>query len=88
MITLFGQTYAWNAPEMLLLGGAALILLALLILILRAAARASSTAEPLLREVSWLASRVQTLNDGQERLAGACTTSPRRRPSARPPCCK
>ncbi|MBL9073581.1 DNA recombination protein RmuC [Tabrizicola sp.] len=70
MITLFGQTYAWNAPEMLLLGGAALILLALLILILRAAGRASSTAEPLLREVSWLASRVQTLNDGQERLAG------------------
>ena len=70
MITLFGQTYAWNAPEMLLLGGAALILLALLILILRAAARASSTAEPLLREVSWLASRVHTLNDGQERLAG------------------
>jgi len=70
MITLFGQTYPWNAPEILLLGGAALILLAFLILILRAAARASSTAEPLLREVSWLASRVQTLNDGQERLAG------------------
>lgn len=70
MITLFGQTYPWNAPEILLLGGATLILLAFLILILRAAARASSTAEPLLREVSWLASRVQTLNDGQERLAG------------------
>ena len=70
MITLFGQTYPWNAPEILLLGGATLILLAFLILILRAAARASSTAEPLVREVSWLASRVQTLNDGQERLAG------------------
>ncbi|MBN8629657.1 MAG: DNA recombination protein RmuC [Rhodobacterales bacterium] len=70
MITLFGQTYAWNAPEMLLLGGAALVLLIFLALILRAAARASSTAEPLLREVSWLSSRVQTLNDGQERLAG------------------
>ena len=70
MITLFGQTYPWNAPEVLLLGGAALILLILLALILRAAARASATAEPLLREVSWLASRVQTLNDGQERLAG------------------
>ena len=70
MITLFGQSYAWNAPEVLLLGGAALILLVFLALILRAAARASSTAEPLLREVSWLASRVQTLNDGQERLAG------------------
>ncbi|MFC3086853.1 DNA recombination protein RmuC [Tabrizicola soli] len=70
MITLFGQSYQWNAPEILLLGGAALVLLILLVLILRAAARASSTAEPLLREVSWLSSRVQTLNDGQERLAG------------------
>ena len=70
MITLFGQTYTWNAPEMLLLGGAALILLIFLILILRAAARASSTAEPLMREVSWLSSRLQNLGDGQERLAG------------------
>lgn len=70
MITLFGQTYAWNAPEVLLLGGAALVLLGFLILILRAAARASSSAEPLLREVSWLASRVQQMGDGQERLAG------------------
>lgn len=70
MITLFGQSYPWNAPEVLLLGGAALVLLAFLILILRATARASSTAEPLLREVSWLASRLQNLGDGQERLAG------------------
>ncbi|MFZ1346391.1 MAG: DNA recombination protein RmuC [Tabrizicola sp.] len=70
MITLFGQSYPWNAPEILLLGGAALVLLAFLILILRATARASSTAEPLLREVSWLASRLQNLGDGQERLAG------------------
>ncbi len=70
MITLFGQTYAWNAPEMLLLGGAALVLLLFLVLILRAAARASSTAEPLMREVSWLSSRLQSLGDGQERLAG------------------
>jgi DNA recombination protein RmuC len=70
MITLFGQTYQWNDPEILLLGGAALVLLAFLILILRATARASSTAEPLLREVSWLASRLQNLGDGQERLAG------------------
>jgi DNA recombination protein RmuC len=70
MITLFGQTYQWNDPEILLLGGAALVLLIFLILILRAAARASSTAEPLLREVSWLSSRVQNLGDGQERLAG------------------
>ncbi|MFP5480515.1 MAG: DNA recombination protein RmuC [Alphaproteobacteria bacterium] len=70
MITLFGHSYAWNSPEMLLLGGAALVLLVFLILILRAAARASATAAPLMREVSWLSSRLQSLGDGQERLAG------------------
>jgi DNA recombination protein RmuC len=70
MITLFGQTHAWNDAEVLLLGGAALVLLILLVLILRAADRASATAEPLMREVSWLSSRLQSLGDGQERLAG------------------
>ncbi len=70
MITLFGQTYPWNSPEILLLGGAALVLLVFLVLILRAAALASSTAAPLMREVSWLSSRLQALGDGQERLAG------------------
>ena len=39
MITLFGQTFAWNDPEALILGAVAIILLALLILILRAAGR-------------------------------------------------
>ena len=70
MITLFGQTFRWNDPEALILGGLALGLLLFLILILRAAGRSASTAEPLLREVSWLSSRVQLLGDGQERLAG------------------
>ncbi|MDX5349542.1 MAG: DNA recombination protein RmuC [Paracoccaceae bacterium] len=70
MITLFGQTYAWNAPEVLILGGVALALLALLVLILRAAGRSAATAGPLMREVAWMASRVQSLSDGQERLAG------------------
>ncbi|MBS3979287.1 MAG: DNA recombination protein RmuC [Rhodobacteraceae bacterium] len=70
MISLFGQSHAWNSPEILLLGGAALVLLVFLVLILRAAARASSTAAPLMREVSWLSSRLQALGDGQERLAG------------------
>ena len=70
MIPLFGQTYAWNSPEILLFGGAALVLLVFLVLILRAAAQASSTAAPLMREVSWLSSRLQALGDGQERLAG------------------
>ena len=67
MITLFGQSYAWNAPEILLIGGALAVLAVLLMMILRATGRAS---EPLLREMGWLAQRVQGLSDGQERLAG------------------
>jgi DNA recombination protein RmuC len=70
MITLFGQTFQWNDPEVLLLGGVALVLLGFLILILRSAGRSATMAEPLMREVSWLASRLQQLGDGQERLAG------------------
>ena len=70
MITLFGQTYAWNAPEVLLLGAVALGLLALLLLILRSVSRSATAAEPLMREIGWLASRIQQLGDGQERLAG------------------
>lgn len=70
MITLFGQTYQWNDPEVLVLGGLAVVLLGFLVLILRAAGRSAATAAPLLHEVSWLASRIQQLGDGQERLAG------------------
>jgi DNA recombination protein RmuC len=70
MITLFGQTYPWNAPEVLLLAAVAAILLVFLALILRAASRASAHAEPMLREVSWLSQKVQTLGESQERLAG------------------
>ena len=70
MITLFGQSYAWNAPEVLLIAALALILLIFLGLILRAASRASSSAEPLLREVTWLSQKVQTMGEGQERLSG------------------
>ncbi len=70
MITLFGQSYAWNAPEVLILSGAALLLILFLALILRAASRASSSAEPLLREVGWLSQKVQSLGESQERLSG------------------
>ena len=70
MITLFGQSYAWNAPEVLLFGGAALFVVILLVLFLRAAARSGAMAQPLLREISWLGQRVQLLGEGQERLAG------------------
>lgn len=70
MITLFGQTYAWNAPEILVIAGAALLLIGLLILILRAAGRSATMAAPLMREMGWLGQRVQALGEGQERLAG------------------
>jgi DNA recombination protein RmuC len=70
MITLFGQTYPWNAPEVLLIGGIAFVVLMALFLIWRASSRSAATAEPLMREIGWLANRVQLLGDGQERLAG------------------
>ena len=70
MITLFGQTYAWNDPEVLLLGGIALALLGLLLLILRSVSRSATAAEPLMREIGWLSSRLQQLGDGQQQLAG------------------
>jgi DNA recombination protein RmuC len=70
MISLFGQTYAWNAPEVLLIGGAFFGFVLLLVLILRAAGRSATMAAPLLREMGWLGQRVQSLSDGQERLAG------------------
>ncbi|MBL4929624.1 DNA recombination protein RmuC [Fuscibacter oryzae] len=70
MITLFGQSYAWNSPEVLILGGAALVLLIFLFLILRTATRGAQSTAPLLREMGWLSQRVQGLSDGQERLAG------------------
>ena len=70
MITLFGQSYPWNAPEVLLIAGAALLLAVLLVLILRAAGRSATMAQPLMREMGWLGQRVQALGEGQERLAG------------------
>ena len=70
MITLFGQTYPWNAPEILLLGGIAIGLLVFLGLILRASGQSAKMAEPLMREIGWLSQRVQQLGDGQERLSG------------------
>ena len=70
MITFFGTSYAWNAPEILMLGGAAFVLVVLLLLTLRAAGRSVAMVTPLSRDLGWMASRVQALSDGQERLAG------------------
>ena len=44
MITLFGMTFAWNSPEVLLIGGAVLMLLLMLLLIWRAAGRSGAMA--------------------------------------------
>lgn len=67
MITLFGQSYPWNAPEILLPFGGLLLILFILLLVLRASGRVSPL---LMQEMSWLSQRVQGLSEGQERLAG------------------
>ncbi|MCC0062756.1 MAG: DNA recombination protein RmuC [Defluviimonas sp.] len=76
MITIYGQTYAFDDPVVLAALGAAvlvLLLFALLIVTLRAAARSARMTEPLSYHLSQLGNRVQTLSDGQERLAGGLT---------------
>ena len=67
MITLFGQTLAWNAPEVLVPGAVLLLVLGMMLLVLRASGRVSPL---LMQEMSWLSQRVQGLSEGQERLAG------------------
>ena len=67
MISLFGQSFAWNAPEVLIPGAVLLLVLGLLVMVLRASGRA---APQLMQEMSWISQRVQSLSEGQERLAG------------------
>jgi DNA recombination protein RmuC len=70
MITIAGTQYAWTDPLILIVGGVLLAVVVVLLLTLRAAARSAGMAEPLLREMGWMANRVQSLSEGQERLAG------------------
>jgi len=70
MITLFGQSFLWNSPEALVVGGLLLLLVGLLLLTLRSAGKSAKSAEPLMREMAWMSQRVQSLSEGQERLAG------------------
>jgi DNA recombination protein RmuC len=70
MITILGTPLHWSDPVVLVPAGIVLLLVVLLAVTLRAVLRAGRAAEPVLREVSWLADRVQALGDGQERLAG------------------
>lgn len=67
MISLFGQSYPWTAPEILIPAAVLVLVLVLLILVLRAAGRVSPL---LMQEMSWLSQSVQSLSEGQERLAG------------------
>ena len=67
MISLFGQSFAWNAPEVVIPAVILLLVLGLLVMVLRASGRA---APQLMQEISWVSQRVQSLSEGQERLAG------------------
>jgi DNA recombination protein RmuC len=67
MISLFGQSFAWNAPEVVIPAVILLLVLGLLVMVLRASGRA---APQLMQEMSWISQRVQSLSEGQERLAG------------------
>ena len=70
MITIGGVQYAWNDPFLLLGAGTVGAVVLILLLTLRAAARSARMAAPLLRQMEWMTHRVQSLSDGQERLAG------------------
>lgn len=70
MIRIGDTDYAWNDPAVLAIGGAVLLLAIVLLLTLRAAARSARMADPLLRQMEWMGNRVQSLSEGQERLAG------------------
>ncbi len=73
MITIAGTTYDLNDPLVLAtLAGLAVVLLMLILLILsaRASGRSARAMAPLAMQMSQLGQRVQSLGDGQERLAG------------------
>lgn len=70
MITIAGTQYALTAPPILIAGGIALALILVLLLTLRAAAASARMAQPILRQMEWMTNRVQSLSEGQERLAG------------------
>jgi DNA recombination protein RmuC len=70
MITVGPYAFRWDDPLVLAIAGAGAIVLLFLFLILRATGQSAKMAEPLMREMGWMANRVQALSDGQERLSG------------------
>jgi len=73
MIEVFGQRYAWDDPLVLAAAGAtglvALVLL-LLIVAVRRAGRSAHLVEPLIYQMDQLTRRVESIGEGQHRLAG------------------
>ncbi len=70
MITIGPYAFRWDDPLTLAIMAGVAILVLFLWLILRAAGQSAKMAEPLMREMGWMGSRVQALSDGQERLSG------------------
>jgi DNA recombination protein RmuC len=70
MISIGPYSFRWDDPLTLAIAAGLGLLLVFLILILRASGRSARMAEPLLGELGYLSSRVQSLSDGQERLSG------------------
>ena len=67
MIRLGSLELAWNDPALLIAGAVLGAFFLLLLLILRASSRA---VDPLVAQLGWMGNRVQSLAEGQERLAG------------------
>ncbi|NBO21229.1 MAG: DNA recombination protein RmuC [Rhodobacteraceae bacterium] len=70
MMTLGPFSIDLNNPATLAVLGAGVVVLVMLMAILRVAGRSAQMAEPILRELEWMTNRVQSLSEGQERLAG------------------
>jgi DNA recombination protein RmuC len=70
MITIGPYSFRWDDPAVLAVAAGVAVLMLFLWLILRAAGKSATMAEPLMREMGWMANRVQALSDGQERLSG------------------
>jgi DNA recombination protein RmuC len=70
MITIGPYAFRWDDPAVLAIAAGVAVLVLFLWLILRAAGKSATMAEPLMREMGWMANRVQALSDGQERLSG------------------
>lgn len=73
MITIGGQSYAFDDPRVLaVLAGVlvAVVVITLLIITVRRAGQSANMVEPMIREMSSLAYRVETLSAGQQQLSG------------------